>query len=428
MRMTGLNFEAIPELNVPLRFYLTAPFFAFLAAFILVQQGSDIWLSRWLPSSLVITHLLAIGVMAMVMIGSLFQVMPVLCGAPISIGKWPLILMQTGLVVGTLLLCSAFLGWVSYVYSFVLLAMSLGYFIVSLMMVLWRDASGQQTRLPILMAVIAFAVLLIAGLLLLSGYLWGVQLAIGKNLTNLHASLGVFGWVLLLMMAVSFQVIPMFHVTPVFPRYWRIGLTVSLALGLLVMVIATLIHLDLYYIATFNASIGVLYALVSLSRLKQRKRKLPDVVINYWQLGFVCLIVGCVLIIALPHCSPQLQPRLEVFLALVLGFGFITAVIQGMLLKIVPFLISLHLQPIAMQNPSAMMLLPDHYRLVSRNQGKIQFRTYLLLLLSIVLSFFIPQLSISIGLCLMANWLSIGFNLVKASFVYHDVRKQMLAS
>lgn len=427
MRMTGLNFDAIPELHVPLRFYLTAPLFAILASLLFIDQGSTIWLSRWLPASLAITHLFALGVMAMVMIGSLYQVMPVLCGAPIPTSKWSLLLIHAGLTAGTLLLCAGFLGWISLMASFVVLAMSLGYFIVSILWVLIRNASGQQTRTPILMAVSALALLLVVGLLLLSSYLWGFQPTVGKSLTHLHASLGLFGWVLLLMMAVSFQVIPMFHVTPVFPRLWRVGLTASTVVGLVAMTLATFLAYDLTYFAMFLASIAILYAVVALSRLAQRKRKLPDVVVNYWQSGFACLILASLLVIAMEYASPMWQVKLEVLVALIIGLGFIVGIMQGMLLKIVPFLISLHLQPIAMQNPSAMMLLPDHYRLISRKQCRVQYWLYVLVLASIAVSFFVPSLSFTIGLSLMLNWLVVGLNLLQASKIFFTVRKQMLA-
>lgn len=427
MRMTGLNFDAIPELHVPLRFYLTAPLFAILASLLFIDQGSTIWLSRWLPASLAITHLFALGVMAMVMIGSLYQVMPVLCGAPIPTSKWSLLLIHAGLTVGTLLLCAGFLGWISLMASFVVLAMSLGYFIVSILWVLIRNASGQQTRTPILMAVSALALLLVVGLLLLSSYLWGFQPTVGKSLTHLHASLGLFGWVLLLMMAVSFQVIPMFHVTPVFPRLWRVALTASTVVGLVAMTLATFLAYDLTYFAMFLASIAILYAAVALSRLAQRKRKLPDVVVNYWQSGFACLILASLLVIAMEYASPMWQVKLEVLVALIIGLGFIVGIMQGMLLKIVPFLISLHLQPIAMQNPSAMMLLPDHYRLISRKQCRVQYWLYVLVLASIAVSFFVPSLSFTIGLSLMLNWLVVGLNLLQASKMFFTVRKQMLA-
>ena len=428
MRLTGLNFDEIPRLDVPLRFYLTAPFFAVVVSLLLIWQGDYIWLGRWMPASLAITHLVAIGMMAMIMIGSLFQIMPVLCGAPIKIPPLPLILMQAGLIFGTLALSAGFFGWPTFGGSFLLLALSLGYFIVSLLRVLIFKAAGQQTRMPIMLAAIALGFVLLAGLLLLAGYLWGYYPVPGKNLTHLHAGTGIFGWVLLLIMAVSFQVIPMFHVTPEFPRYWRIALPVMLVIGLVSIVVATLVQVSFYFSSALIAGVGILYSIIGLSRLRARKRKLPDVVVSYWQWAYSCLILGCLLMMAMPIIPLPLQGKAEVFIALTIGMGFVLGVIQGMLLKIVPFLISLHLQPIAMANPNAMMLLPDHYSLISRKQMKIQFWLYLLGMASIVVSLCYPPATASIGLMMLLNWLWIGYNILTASSMFYNVRKQMLAS
>lgn len=428
MRLTGLSFDSIPELNVPLRFFLVAPVFAILASLLIIEQGSVLWLSRWLPASLAITHLFVLGVMVSIMFGSLFQVMPVLCGAPIKIGRPALILLQTGLVSGTLMLSAAFMGWTSFTVSMVLLGLSLGYFVLSLISVLIKNAAGQQTRIPILLSVLFLAVLLLAGIGLLSGYLTGVAVTPGKSLTHVHAGAGLFGWVLLLMMAVSFQVIPMFHVTPVFPSLWRHGLVSAVVAGLIAMVVVQLNQITSYPVTTYLALTAILYALISLDRLWKRKRKLPDTVISYWQFSFVCLIVSAVLMITLPLFPVEWQVKLEIFLALLFGLGFIIGVMQGMLLKIVPFLINLHLQNVAMQNPAGMMLLPDHYSLISRKQCRVQFRFYLCVIAAITLSFFLPQFTALIGVTLILNWIVIAFNLGRASHQYRSVRSAMLAA
>jgi hypothetical protein len=425
--MTGLNFDSIPKLDVPLRFYLTAPFFALVASLMLIEQGSALWLTRWLPSSLAVTHLIALGVIAMIMVGSLFQIMPVLCGTPIRISKWPLRLMHLGLVTGTLALSFGFVGWIPFVYGFVLLGLSVGYFVLSLSWTLVKYAQGEQTRFPILLALFSFALVLAAGLLLLSGYLWGVQPAVGKALTNFHASIGVFGWILLLIMGVSFQVIPMFHVTPVFLTLWRRGLIYGSAIALVIMALFTFIGAELYYVGIFNALIGIAYAIIGSVQLTKRKRKLPDVVINYWQVAYANLCIGCMIIIILPLVTDSLAVKLEVLLAMLLAFGFVLGVIQGMLLKIVPFLITLHLQSIAMKNPASMMMLPDHYSLLSRKQGKVQYWLYITLLISVALSFFFPFLSSCIGMFFLLNWLVIGYNVGNAFIRYKRIEQQMLA-
>jgi hypothetical protein len=428
--MAGLNFSSIPALTVPLRFYFTAVLFALAGALLFLQQGELIWLSRWMPGSLALTHLIALGVMAHVMIGSLFQVMPVLCGAPIVMGRGPMIMMQLALAAGTLSLSGAFLGRGSFSAGLLLLALSLGYFAFSLLRALLLDARGEQTRIPILLAVLALALLILAGTGQLAGYLWGWQLTAGKSLTHLHAGMGLFGWVLLLVMAVSFQVIPMFHVTPAYSRFWRHGLVGTTAGALLLMLLFTLSGYPVHYLVLLLALCGVLYALVSLERLSKRKRKLPDVVIRYWQVGLVCLSMVCIAIALVDYLplSDNWRTRIEILIGLLAGLGFVLGIIQGMLLKIVPFLINLHLQSLAMKYPAAMMLLPDHYSLISRRQGRIQFYLYCLLLGCVVLAALMPPASLSIGLALLLNWLVIGYNLATACLTYRRVRREMLAT
>ncbi|WP_145958562.1 hypothetical protein [Vibrio tapetis] len=429
--MTGLNFDAIPAISSPIRFYLTAPVFALLAAMLIALHGETLWLSRWMPATLAITHLIALGVMAMVMIGSLFQVMPVLCGAAIPITGWTLHLFHATFASGVLALAAAFLGWLSFLLPFVLLGLSLGYFTLTLAWLLITQAKGEQTRMPIMLAIVA---LILIGLTLLSGYLWDFMPVTGKVLTNLHAGFGSFGWVMLLVMAVSFQVIPMFHVTPSFSKRWRNALIAMLTMGLICASIGTLseafeVTLSGGWLLCIAATF--LYCIITLERLT--KRKLPDVVINYWQIGLSNLMLACVLLLwlVLPISRPEWailwQTKLEVLLGFLFGFGFVLAIIQGMLLKIVPFLISLHLQRLMMKNPMAMIPLPDHYQLISRVRMKRQFYCYLALLGALWLAFLLPVATPLIAVFLATNWLAIAYNLCGAIAQFRVHRDKLLS-
>jgi len=435
MRMTGLNFEAIPPISSPIRFYLTAAAFALLAAIIIALHGESLWLSRWMPVTLAITHLIALGVMAMIMIGSLFQVMPVLCGAAIPISGWRLHLLHLTLATGVLTLAAAFLGWLSFLFPFVLLGLSLGYFSLTLTWLLITKAKGEQTRIPILLAALALSILLLIGLVLLSGYLWGFMPSTGKNLTNLHAGIGSFGWIMLLVMAVSFQVIPMFHVTPPYSLRWRQALIALLVVGL-ALASAEAVGLKTVWSGTWGWLLCViatlLYCAITIERLTKRKRKLPDVVINYWQIGLINLMLACLLLLwfILPFAKPpwaiSWQTKLEVLLGFLFGVGFVLAIIQGMLLKIVPFLISLHLQRIMMQNPMAMIPLPDHYQLISRARMKRQFLSYLTLIVTLWLALLLPATTPLMAVVFAINWLIIAYNIYGAITLYYEYRSKLL--
>ncbi len=433
MRMAGLNFDAIPDISTPFRFYLTAPIFVIFASLLLAFHGDSIWLSRWMPVTLAVTHLVALGTMAMIMIGSLFQVMPVLCGAPIPINGWRLTLFHSIYSIGIVALSAGFLGWANFGIAYILLSASLSYFIFKLGQALLFNAKGEQTRFPILLSIIALSALMILGLFLLSGYLWTQLPALGKSLTNLHAGVGAFGWVMLLIMAVSFQVIPMFHVTPSFSARWRNGLVLSSALGLVISALS-IQEVSTHWGWVICITSALFYCGITLEKLGKRKRKLPDIVVTYWRFGLINLMLSCVLLLWLvvPFTHPiwaiQWHSKLEVLIGFVFSLGFVLAIIQGMLLKIVPFLITLHLQRIMMKNPMSMIPLPDHYQLISRKRMKYQFNLYLALFISIVICFFAPHLTVLIAIAFTANWLCIANNIFHALRQYRDYRNQLTST
>ena len=76
MPVSGLLFEQAPPVSVPLRFLLTAPWFAVLAGALLAWAGPDALASRWTPALLGVTHLLTLGFMATAMVGALLQILP----------------------------------------------------------------------------------------------------------------------------------------------------------------------------------------------------------------------------------------------------------------------------------------------------------------------------------------------------------------
>ena len=88
MNISGLSFNALPPINIPFRYFLTAPIFLIFIAFLILYSGPDIWLSRWHPSMLAMPHGFTLGVMMTVMIGALYQIFPVVGGIGFPKVKW----------------------------------------------------------------------------------------------------------------------------------------------------------------------------------------------------------------------------------------------------------------------------------------------------------------------------------------------------
>ncbi|MFB1509785.1 MAG: hypothetical protein AADX96_10675, partial [Thiocapsa sp. C3-sup] len=79
----GLSLDQAPPIDIPARFFLTAPLFAIAAGLLLAWQGPTLLVSRWMPGALAATHLIAIGYLGLIMCGALLQMLPVVAGAPV---------------------------------------------------------------------------------------------------------------------------------------------------------------------------------------------------------------------------------------------------------------------------------------------------------------------------------------------------------
>ena len=108
MNTAGLSLDSVPEFRIPMGFFLTAPWFGMLAALLLLFYP-EIMGSRWHPAMLATVHLLTLGFGAMIMVGAMIQVLPVVSSQPVpaaaALSSW----IRGGLVSGTLFLALGFL-------------------------------------------------------------------------------------------------------------------------------------------------------------------------------------------------------------------------------------------------------------------------------------------------------------------------------
>ena len=99
--------------------------------------------------------------------------------------------------------------------------------------------------------------------------------------------LALGGWVLLLIVGVSYQVVPMFQLTPPYPKW----LTASLAPALFAVLLAAGLLLDtpprwaglvadnLFWL------FALLFSLATLVLQFQRKRRIPDATLQFFRIG-----------------------------------------------------------------------------------------------------------------------------------------------
>jgi hypothetical protein len=426
VKLTGLSLDKIPPIGTPLNFFLIAPVFGVLAGILLIGFP-ELLTNRWLPATLAFTHLLTLGVGAMVMLGGLFQVLPVVSNRSIPgdqvIAPW----VHQAMVWGTLALTAGFLtswGWLIGLAAF-LLASGFGLFVSAFGTGLVRARPAGDTTVALRLAALSLVATLVLGGMQLSLHLWPEAGLYRPHQTQLHAFVGAFGWVLLLVMGVSFQVIPMFHVAPAFPRW------VCRRLTLVVFTANAVVLLAGYPVAAYALPLTmvatILYATEALKVLMARKRKLVDYTVRFWQLGLTQLIAAALLALGLTFTGGGAwRAPVELALGLVFALGFVLSVMLGMLQKIVPFLIFLHLQRMTLTNPTSVMVKLPHMRaLLPTGRMRWQYRLQLVLLPCIYLAPWLPWMAVIAGLLLVAAFGWLGYCLWGAWHQYQKVESEM---
>lgn len=432
----NLSLEQAPPISIPMRFFLTAPLFGVAAAMLLLWQGPEMLLSRWSPPTLAMTHLLVLGFLALTMCGALLQMLPVLAGVPVPrvvlVGGLSHLLMVLGtmsLVFGLILLSSPWLKS-----AVVILGIGFSVYILAVMIALWRVRVPNITVTGMRMALLALLVTLLLGVMLASGLAGWVNLGPPQLYTNTHLVWGILGWVGLLVVGVSFQVVPMFQVTPEYPRWMGSWLPRALLVGLSIWTMLYVTEVRDRIAGGWSVVwlsillLGYIWFAVTTLRLqRQRRRKIPDVTLMFWRIGIGAIPI-CFLVWMLGRLVPAMTAMAEIDLLLGVGMilGAAIALMNGMLYKIVPFLSWFHLQNrqlatmcLSVQVPNMKQLLPDH---VARRQ----FWVYVLALVCTLVAIFLPAwFARPAGMLWAISFTLLGLNLLRVMVRYREVDQEL---
>lgn len=109
MKPALLTFDQTPAFFAPVRFFLTAPLFGVAAAIMLIDCGPGALQTRWFTATLALTHLVALGYLALTMVGAMIQLLAVLAGSPLPHTQITAAIVHGTLVAGIMLLTVAFL-------------------------------------------------------------------------------------------------------------------------------------------------------------------------------------------------------------------------------------------------------------------------------------------------------------------------------
>lgn len=354
--MSGLALTQAPAANLPLRFLASAPCWGVFAGVWLAVHAADALVSRWAPSTVVLVHVMALGVLGNAMLGALAQFLPVAALSPMA-GRRVLPVLHVAFNLG-LALFVAGLSWMSsgaLHAAAVLLVGSLLSFACFAGHALLRGRGPRWLRGGIGLALIALSATALLGALGVLALAGDVTVALDRVI-DVHAAFGLIGWVLLLIAVVGAVTLPMLQGTrPVPPRwlYAWMGLTVS---GLVAGAVVRMRGDASWLAATAMVASWSLAAASLYLQLRSPHRRNP-VLRTSWMLG-VAAIAGATAVMRVDADGPGHAVWVGV---LALGIG-LPLMVTGMMLEIVSFLAWIHLRrvvPRGRQIPGVGRLIPE---------------------------------------------------------------------
>lgn len=435
----ALAFDRSPPLAVAFRFFLNVPLFLMLAALTLGWQA---WAGspyiRWNPTVLATAHFLTLGVLASAMLGAMMQILPVATHIHVLRPRITSTVVHACLTLGTLSLAIGFIivKAVFHTAAVVLLGAAFVLFLAAVAGGLWRDRKQRspgsgEILVAVRLALVALGVTIALGLFMagLRGGLWSVGASAAQagawlhGLPDLHVLWGLAGWVGLLVIGISYQVIPIFQATEIYPKRITDILAPLVFLLLVVLTLSGAWQLSNSHAATLPqrlASAGLAlcylgYGLFTAWLLWTRKRPSPEPTTWFWHAAMASLVLAALLGIsrsAWPTLSGNTQ---EMLLGTLLIPGFAVSAVNGMLYKIVPFLLWHNAQRRA---PIALPFIPKVRQFISERDAMRQFIAHLCAVVLLAAACFMPAVLLPAAIALAASAGLLAWNILRALALY----------
>ncbi|MCX6077058.1 MAG: hypothetical protein NTW78_09285 [Campylobacterales bacterium] len=416
MDFNGLSIDQAPPISAPLRFFLAAPLFALFAGFLILFSDSGALMSRYSMESIVVTHAITIGFFGFVMLGALTQMLPVLAGAKISNVKFATKYSHLLLFFGLIFMLMGLLQNNTLFSSIAVVSLGSGFMMILIpIAVAIKSVTNFTPTVKSMANSITFAFLTVfMGLFLLYSYSTNNISELHATIANIHSVLGIFGFAGILIIGVSFQVLPMFYVAPKFKTFCKKRVVWLIPAGLILWVMLNIFNDTYALVAKLWITLFFwAFATTVWKKLNKRRRPISDVTVWYWRSASIFLTLGAFLWIF----DEYFKHEYIVMVGILIGGGFIMSIVTGMLYKVVPFLVWFHL------NAMGYIQIPTMNEMINKNLAKLQFILFIASLIGFIFSFYEPLLLEISAVCFIISVAILEFNIVAPVLIYMKIKK-----
>ncbi|MEX0742451.1 MAG: hypothetical protein WD079_06605 [Phycisphaeraceae bacterium] len=224
-----------------------------------------------------------------------------------------------------------------------LVALGVGLFVYNLARTLARIPCWNVVAAGLASALVWLSLTILAGLYLTAAKCWSFSPFEPLAQMHAHAHLGVLGFFIMMIVSVSFKLVPMFtlgEVQNVRRAGWSLALLNAGLAGVFVTVLLSS-PWKIVFALVVAAGLGV-YAWEIIAILRARKRSKLDWGMRYFLTALVLLAPVLVLgvVLAWPGLpATDLTRQLETTYGFLALMGIVTFAILGMLYKVIPFLV-----------------------------------------------------------------------------------------
>ncbi|NYT25646.1 hypothetical protein H0A73_18780 [Alcaligenaceae bacterium] len=437
----ALSFDRSPPLAVAFRFFLNVPVFLLLAALVLGWLAvAESPFTRWNPGVLAVAHLLTLGVLASAMLGAMMQILPVATHIRVLHPRLTSTFVHACLSAGTLSLALGFLTSrrVFYSIALALLAAAFAVFLCAAAGGLLRDRRQRSPGSKEILVAVRFALAALAITLVLGIFMAGLRAGLWQpgrlgagiwlhTFPDLHVLWGLAGWVGLLVIGISYQVIPIFQATEIYPR----RMTDALA-PLIFLLLAAFTVMPAWQPAAASVwrsvpasllALGyLLYAATTTWLLWTRKRPGLEPTTWFWHVAMASLALAALVGAAYPWVPGHHgRDGAQMLLGTLLIPGFAVSAVNGMLYKIVPFLLWHNAQRRA---PMALPFMPKVRQFIAERDAMRQFAAHAGAVALLAAACVAPRLLLPAAIMLAASGALLAWNMAQALRLYfHSCRR-----
>lgn len=349
MQPAGIAGKMSPSYKM-VRKYFLASILGFVAlTFLMFLNANAIKGYHFQPKLLGLTHIATLGWITMIIFGAMFQLVPVVLQVKLfseKLGEAQFWIYSAG-VIGMIMSFFKFDTFLLAIFaSLVSLAILIFIFNITASMIKVKEWNLTGTYIA---AALFYLFLTVA-----AGIMMAVNLYSPYFKTNhleylkLHAHLAFIGWVSMVIMGVSYKLIPMFSLSHGFslkPAKWVFAFINA---GLLLLTVEyhfpqRTIMLPISAILFAAGNLIFLYQVYLI--MKNRVRKILDVGLTYSMVSFVMMFAATVLGVFLvfeKFLDFNVLSRIVLIYSYVILFGYFSLLIVGQMYKIVPFLVWFH--------------------------------------------------------------------------------------